>query len=409
MDSPFNRSVLTSRSPPPGRPEPEPVRTSATTAAPTTEVVSTPEIQRWLSKIEQYLADICTISCEGKLNTEQKLKISNICRSVMGGVSQMAVEYQSVKQKLITAHTQIKTFTFEKEIGDQLRDLKNCVQNTQTTATSNRSFADIVIKGQKSFVGPPSTASIAIFPADKDKPSEETKKLVQNIIKPDKLKLHIRGVWKTKNGGVIISSEQKEDLQKLKNSEQLKTSGLTVEETTKKRPRIILLGVPSDISEKDVFDCLYQQNIADKQANFEYDKFLNSVRLSHKSGKKESPYCNYILEVTAEIRKILIPQNRIYINWTSCPIRDYTIVTRCYKCQQYGHSAKFCRETNPSCGHCGCVGHSIKECSARAQPPKCATCLHFKKPHDHKTGYDQCPARKSAEDRYLRLTDYEGA
>lgn len=411
MDTPFNRSSLTSRSPPPTRPEPEPARTPTTstpTAPPCTEVVSTPEIQKWLCRIEQYLNDICTVSCEGKLNTDQKLKISNTCRSIIGGVSQLAVQYQSVKQKLIAAHTQIETLASEKEIGDQIKDLKSSMLSSKITSPIE-SFANIVRKGQKSIVCPPSTASIAIYPDNKERPSVETKKIVQDIIKPDKLKLHIRGVWNTKNGGVIISSERKDDLDKLKNSELLKTSGLKIEDTTRRRPRIILLGVPSDIPEKDVFDCLYEQNIADKQANFERAKFLNSFRLSHKSGKKDSSHCNYIIEVTAELRKILIQQNRVYINWTSCPVRDYTLVTRCYKCQQYGHSAKFCRDSNPTCGHCGCVGHSIKECSVRDKPPKCASCSRFKKPSDHKTGDEQCPAKKSAEARYLRSTDYEGA
>lgn len=102
-------------------------------------------------------------------------------------------------------------------------------------------------------------------------------------------------------------------------------------------------------------------------------------------------------------------KDRAFINWSSCPVRDFTLVTRCYKCQQYGHAAKSCRETTYICGHCGELGHSIKECTKKEEEPKCATCLHFKKPSNHKTGAADCPAKIMAENRYINSIDYGGA
>ncbi|CAK1600626.1 unnamed protein product [Parnassius mnemosyne] len=119
--------------------------------------------------------------------------------------------------------------------------------------------------------------------------------------------------------------------------------------------------------------------------------------------------CNYIIEVPPSIRKALINQGRIYINWTSCPVRDFTIVTRCFNCQQFGHSAKFCRESCPTCNYCGELGHSFKECNNKAHAPVCARCKRFKRKCDHKTGDESCPARKFAEEKYINSIDYEGA
>lgn len=399
---------MTTRSPPQRR-----QREEAPSPIQTIEAVSTAEIEKWLSSIEQCLNDICSISSEGKLNSEQKLKISSISRTVMGGVSQLAVKYQSLKQKYISSQIIIQNYNDQKEISvqieDQLEGLKKCMQSAPNMAAQNTSFADVVKKGQNLIVRPPSTSSIIVYPTRKDKSSEDTKKLIQTIIKPEELKLHIRGMRKTKDGGIIISAEGKNDLEKLKQSEQLKNSGLKVEDKIKRRPKIILLGVPTTTSEKEVLECLFEQNISEKYPHVQRDKFLSSIKLSHKSGKRDSSYCNFILELPADMRKIIIQQERVFINWTSCPVRDFTIVTRCYKCQQYGHSAKYCRDTESTCGHCGCVGHTIKDCSKLQEPPKCASCQRYNKPSLHKTGDALCPARKSAETRFLNSIDYEGA
>jgi hypothetical protein len=266
-----------------------------------------------------------------------------------------------------------------------------------------------LLKKNTRFVQPSNISSVAIYPTDKQKSSEETKSLVQQLIRPEEMKLHVRGLRKVKNGGVVISTDSKDDVLKLKQSTQLTTSGLTVDEPQKRKPRIVVIGVPATMEEAEVFKCIYHQNLADKMRDTPLEKFLSSTKLSHKSGKKNSDTCNYIIEVSASIRKALITNDRVFVNWSSCPVRDFTLVTRCFKCQQYGHAAKTCKMEVNICGHCGVVGHSIKECTKVADSPKCATCMHFKKPCDHETGNAECPARKIAEKRYLNSIDYEGA
>ncbi|XP_063386297.1 uncharacterized protein LOC134672331 [Cydia fagiglandana] len=411
MADAFNRSSRTVRTPPPeGRPmKTDPIVPSpAHTAQPASvDVVSTSEIQGWLSSIEQCLNEICTIANEGKLNADQKLRINKISRNVAGGVSQLAVQYQAVKQQILVNNAHLKALSEQNNIREQIKELQLSLQVAPKIETKV-SFADKVRTGNNSSVVPIKTNSIVIYPTEKDKSSEDTKKLVQDLIKPEALKLHVRGMRKTKNGGVIINTDRKDDLEKLKASQQLQKSGLKLEETTKRRPKIILLSVPSNITENEVFDCIYEQNIVDQHPNISRETFMSSIKLSHKSGKKDLATCNYILECSAEVRRTLIQQQRVFINWTSCPARDYTLLTRCYKCQLYGHSAKYCREAESTCSHCGLSGHTIKECTKLSEHPNCATCMRFKKPSDHKTGDEQCPAKKSAQIRHLNNIDYEG-
>lgn len=405
--SPFNRSALTQRSPP-STPSPAPPP-PAQQEEDLPEMLPTSEIQNWMTSIQQCLNEVCTISSEGKLNSDQKLRINSLCRKVGHGTSQMAVQYQSLKQKTIQAHITLQALKEKHDLSQRLQDLKQCIEESSKPATGTVSFADVVRNSPNNFVQPSNLSSIAIYPTDKLKSSEETKTLVQQIIRPEKMKLHVRGLRKTKNGGVIISTDCKGDIEKLKQSTQLTTSGLTVDEPQKRKPRIVVVGVPSSMQETEVFNCLFQQNLADMHQGMTLELFLSSTKLSHKSGKKDAETCNYVLEVSAHIRKALIAKERVFINWSSCPVRDFTLVTRCFKCQQYGHAAKSCREVANICGHCGEVGHAIKECTKKAELPRCATCLHFKKPCNHKTGESDCPARKSAEKRYINSVDYEGA
>ncbi|XP_047020535.1 uncharacterized protein LOC124645220 [Helicoverpa zea] len=403
--SPFGRSQLVQRSPPP-TPNKEPSPPSSKENELPKEVISTPDIQTWMVSIDTILDEVCAIVSEGKMNSEQKLRVSNLCRRVSKGTSQMAVLYQSLKQKTIQAYSTIQHLQAHQNVSDSLQQFKEVVETKLKPETT---YASMVKKGSANFIRPANLSTVAIYPSDKTKTSDDTKTLLQKIISPEELKLHVRGLRKVRNGGIIISTDSKGDIDKLKKSEQLVSSGLTVEEPAKRRPRIAIIGVPVALTEKEVFDCIYEQNISDKVPETNRESFQNTIKLSHRSGKKNLPTCNYILEVPASIRKMLINQGRIFINWTSCPVKDFTIVTRCFNCQQFGHAAKFCRETSPTCNHCGEAGHSSKECGNKAAPSQCATCKRFKRNSDHPTGDVSCPARKYAEDRYINSIDYEGA
>lgn len=411
--SPFGRSQLLRRSPPPTPTQnfelvdPEPPPPPLENELPS-EVIPTPEIQKWMGTIDNILTEICSVTSEGKLNSEQKLRVSNLCRKVSSGASQMAVLYQALKQKTIQAHSTIQHLQQQQNFANSLLQVKEVVEGI-SKPSEPFSYAKMVKKGSDNFVRPANLSSVAIYPSDKTKSSDDTKSLVQKIISPGELKLHVRGLKKVKNGGVLISTDCKEDIQKLKSSEKLVSSGLKVEEPSKRRPRITVIGVPVALTEEEVFDCIFEQNLSEKIESATRETFKDQIKLSHKSGKKTLPTCNYVLEVTANIRRILINQGRIFLNWTSCPVRDFTIVTRCFNCQQFGHAAKFCRETSPTCNHCGETGHTLKECSSKSTPPNCATCKRFKRKADHLTGDVTCPARKYAEDTYINSIDYVGA
>ncbi|CAG9791288.1 unnamed protein product [Diatraea saccharalis] len=142
------------------------------------------------------------------------------------------------------------------------------------------------------------------------KSNEETKVLLQNIIRPDQQNKHVRGLRKTRNGGVIIGTYAKEDIEKLKQSaKKLKISGFAIGELHKCKPRLMVIGAPSSMQETEVFNIIFHQNLADENPGMTVDTFLISIALSHKSGKKDAETCNYVIKVPAQIRKALITKD----------------------------------------------------------------------------------------------------
>jgi hypothetical protein len=209
----------------------------------------------------------------------------------------MAVLYQSLKLKTVQAHSSLQTLHDQVDLSQRIQELQVSIEQSSSMQSTATSFADMVKKGPNTFIQPTQVNSIAIYPKDK-KTSEETKSLVQKIICPERMKLHVKGLRKTRNGGVIISTDSKDDLAKIRTSEVLTSSGLTMDEPQKRKPRIVVIGVPSAMQEKEVFSCLYNQNLGDKVLNLE--SFLSAVKLSHKSGQKDAETCNYVIEVTAK-------------------------------------------------------------------------------------------------------------
>ncbi|KAF9804245.1 hypothetical protein SFRURICE_020673 [Spodoptera frugiperda] len=238
--SPFSRGDRCARSPPPtpvptDTPKPEPAHAShpqTPTQRNELEVISTPEIQNWMKTIDQYLGEVCVIASESKLNSEQKMRISALCRKIGHGTSQMAVQYQSVKMKAVLANSTVQRLEDQINISQQLQELKTTI-GASIKPNTGSSFADMVKKGTNKFIQPLNLSSVAIYPKNKQISSDETKSLVQKIICPEQMKLQVRGLRKTRNGGVIISTESKDDIEKVKKSMQTTNSGLTVDEPQK--------------------------------------------------------------------------------------------------------------------------------------------------------------------------------
>lgn len=133
---------------------------------------------------------------------------------------------------------------------------------------------------------------------------------------------------------------------------------------------MIMYDVPRDIPEKEIPACMRKQHQDRLNQND-----VAAIKFCFRTGRKDQEETNWVMEVPPppQVREKLL-QGKIFISWNACKVRDYIAVSRCYKCQGYGHVAKYCRVSYEICAHCEESGHSTRECPNKENNPSCVNC-----------------------------------
>lgn len=149
---------------------------------------------------------------------------------------------------------------------------------------------------------------------------------------------------------------------------------------------------------------IWQQN-RHLHGELQEEAFNTGLVDCHTYTRKQSESTNWIIEVTANVRNVIRKSPTLYIGWKRCRILDYVRASRCVKCLELGHVAKYCRSNNTSCTHC--YDQYIKEdCPNDAEDPRCAPCRRRNKPSDHSFNDNNCPIYKRVLEKVLEETDY---
>lgn len=248
--------------------------------------------------------------------------------------------------------------------------------------------------------------------------SEETTKAVQKLVNPKTEKLNVKGVKLRREGGLIIETATAEDAQKIIENEKLKNEGYQVTKVGANNSKIIIFDCPIGLNEEELTGEIHDRNKEllnnfkddDSNEDFNYDDFKLEFEPRFKTGKRRVDVTNWVIEVSPKMRNFLRRSDelRLYIGWHSCKIHDFIGVTRCFKCQQYGHVQKICTEKDKVCSYCSKVEHLMEQCPDKLskKTPTCASCKRSKKKADHMNGDKVCPNYKIFKDRVIARTDY---
>lgn len=244
-----------------------------------------------------------------------------------------------------------------------------------TLSEDHRSYASIVrsAKPEVRVSGGPTveltnTTSFIITPdtknRDKYESSQETKEALRKVFKPSECGLQVNKLTRAKNNGVRIEAISP-DLEQIKAHPGLAKAGLTVCENMKSNPRLIVHGVPVEMSAVEIKDELIVQNLKEKS-----DLDVKVIYIFKNKPNRKSTSC--ILEVSPAVRKALHSNGRIYLRYAACSFADHVSILQCFRCLSFGHMAKDCK-SGPFCGYCA-GSHEMKECKRREQAPTCINC-----------------------------------
>lgn len=243
--------------------------------------------------------------------------------------------------------------------------------------------------------------AVIFYPVDETiKTSEETKKMLQQAVKPGSEGIKIRSVRMVGNSGIVVRTANAEAATKLK---EMVPPNLKVAEPKTRQPRVALRYLRANLSDDEIVENLHRANLMD-DPSWPLEKVKGSCKVALK--KSIGPKFLVILECSMSLRETLVGLGTVYIGWDEAEVSDHIRATCCNKCQQYGHPEKYCRSKELVCGKCGDVGHKSAECQAATQC--CATCKRFKRKEasTHFTAAINCPARQYAEQQAVNALQY---
>ena len=235
---------------------------------------------------------------------------------------------------------------------------------------------------------------------------DRTKKVLKELIQPKDEGWQIRAMRKVRKGGVAVETGSVKTVNKIK---EVATARKTIKcvEPSRRQPMVQIFDVDMDLTEDELKKCLFKQNLED--AGISERQVREDVKFRFRTGRRNEEVCNWVVECSPKIRDELISRQRIYIDFASCRVSHYLAVARCYMCQEYGHTQKYCTGKGKQiCSHCGKEGHAFRDCDNREQAPVCVVCKSAKKPSNHRCGTRECPIYLRALVRKISLTQYNG-
>lgn len=162
---------------------------------------------------------------------------------------------------------------------------------------------------------------------------------------------------------MTIETVTQQDLRKIKDDPQV-TAAFTCELPRKLSLVVIVYDLQTRLTNNEVLDNIYEQNFEGIMTREEFnDQFKLNLEPADSASCGES--------LLYAMRKQLLAQNRVYVCFSSTKLQDYVVVPRCAKCQDFGHIAKHCSQTEAACAHCGESGHQKPNCDRKIKPPAC--------------------------------------
>lgn len=212
----------------------------------------------------------------------------------------------------------------------------------------------------------------------------------------------IKSWFPTKEGRVVLTCSDEAQKNKIATAAKAAT-GIEVRERNIQNPRLVITGVYKEHKEEDLINMILMEN-DDIEAQFGDDFRCNFREVGVRKCRNDNKV-NITFEARLDIFKYLIRKERIYLDMAHVIIEEALTVVQCYRCNKYGHIAKFCQGV-ATCQFCG-GSHDGRDCEATVMD--CINCRTVRVPQEerrHSARDHMCPIFVRKENMARRNINY---
>lgn len=261
-------------------------------------------------------------------------------------------------EKLIQTMEMIKAEDIKTKINLLIEKVDNLNSNKKI---NEEPLYSNILKTQKPIMIKNENLPVVIIKPKKNQTSKTTKQEVQKKMNPALVNVSIKNVEDIRNGGIIIKSNTKEEIEKLKklSDEKLKEDYI-VEISKLKIPKLVIIGTRREYNDEELFEELLALNYVDKCDILK----IKGIRKS----KHLKKYIIYLEAIGKTFNKLV--NKEISLGWDRCKVKENIDIVYCFKCCQYGHKIKDCLQKQV-CSFCA-GEHTYLKC--KAEIAKCNNC-----------------------------------
>ena len=261
-------------------------------------------------------------------------------------------------------------------------------QDLQNVGEKKASYLDIL----KNKTQP----GIIITPKNKEQDVAATKTALSTKINPAETNLSISKVRGMKDGSLLIGCSNKDDNARFKKIAQDKLADdYEIKDVKGILPRVKIVGLTRNFVESELSD-LFEYMTKTNSELFNLDSVCKVIKVY--PTKKNSKVYQAILEIDRNTYENLIKADFLLIGYDYCKIYDAHEIKRCFKCSEFNHSSKFCRNSR-ACPKCA-KDHNLKDCASTDLC--CSNCIKHEKSgnseidKNHAVWDTRCPVYKLA-------------
>lgn len=289
------------------------------------------------------------------LNRIEIEEIKNTQKEIKESIQQLASTIEQMNNKIGTYGLLLEKI---EEMSNRMNVIDQKLEG-KTTTKQNKIETFVEILKSK-----PSKPLFVIRPIDSEQTSDTTQAELRNAIDP--IASNIRGTRHVKNGGVLVTCEDSSSSSKCQEDLVSKLgSKYSVKPLDQNKPLLKIVGLYSKMSEDELVNSIRAQN-----DSCDANSCIQLIEM-----KVQRNGVTAIIETDATSYGNILRNGRLNIEFERCRVFPFIKITRCYKCQEYGHIANYCKKSQHICGKCG-DEHKTDECTSETR--KCVNCVYAK-------------------------------